>query len=237
MKRGLDGEVGVQGGVQVVNGQAEPWRNEQERVEGVGVPLGRGYGRFGSCDRRRLGGLLVPDLDTLGDGLCGSGDEPRALEHDDVAVHAEVLTLVLEPEVLSQQVQKLALPQWRRLVPHAHLAGALREDAELALLRLGPAAELAEQVQRLGLVRHMVRELRARVDVERRGEAPIPLVPEALVVALDLGILRRRVAAAGEASDLLFVPAAGAAEGDLGGAGRGFVAGCTRCLVFHPSTL
>ncbi len=107
-------------------------------------------------------------------------------------------------------MKELALARRRRLVSHAHLVRTSREDTELALLRLGPAAELAEDVECLGLVGHMCRQLGTGIDVERRGEAAITLMPEALVVALDLGSFGGRAGAAREASDVLLALAAAA---------------------------
>lgn len=63
------------------------------------------------------------------------------------------------------------------------------------------------------------------VDVESGGEATVALVTEAFVVALEGRAVGGGVGAAGEALGLLLVFAAGAGDGDLGGAGGRFVAG------------
>lgn len=68
-----------------------------------------------------------------------------------------------------------------RLEPHIAPV-RLSEDAELALLSLGPLGIVPEELQRDGLVRDVIICV-IWFNIERLGKLTVPLLPRTLVVA------------------------------------------------------
>jgi hypothetical protein len=155
-----------------------------------------------------------------------------------MAVWFWVLAFRVESKVLGKGVQKGALMGLHGLEAEAFLLWCRGEDAELALLFLGPFDILAEPLESEIGVRDMIVGVRAGVDVECLGELAVPLETETFVVAFERRLsVRRRVEPRRLAANLLFPVLARASNECLGLArlvllaGVGCVALISACVL------